>query len=220
MFSQIFRTATNASVIIENPRLFHTCSLLLRKKTHYEVLQITPKATAQDIKESYYRLSKLYHPDRNKDNPDAVEKFREISESYEVLGNFNLRKLYDKGILHTASPQYAQQAARETPPEEEEDPTTRFYRMREKRTVTPTTPGETVYDFDEWTKQHYGRNFDRKMKQKAAYDRQMAKKQDRIEQDQMTKFFVGLFFMMAVVAVFIPMTFDEPYVNMDNDKKK
>jgi len=66
------------------------------KKSYYDALGLTPKATQTDIKSAYYKLSMLYHPDKNKGS-DAADKFRDITAAYEVLGNFNLRKLYDKG---------------------------------------------------------------------------------------------------------------------------
>lgn len=68
-----------------------------RTKSFYDVLGITPKATASDIKTAYYKLSMTYHPDKNKSDDSAAEKFRNVTEAYEVLGNYRLRKLYDKG---------------------------------------------------------------------------------------------------------------------------
>lgn len=69
----------------------------LCKKSHYDVLGITPKATQVDVKAAYYNLSKVYHPDRNDGSTDAAQKFRDITEAYEILGNYKLRRLYDKG---------------------------------------------------------------------------------------------------------------------------
>lgn len=74
---------------------FSTTSILFRN--HYEALGITPKATQTDIKSAYYKLSMRYHPDKNKGSTDASKKFQDITAAYEVLGNFKLRKLYDKG---------------------------------------------------------------------------------------------------------------------------
>lgn len=78
-----------------NCQNFSTANILL--KSHYDALGITPKATHTDIKTAYYKLSMLYHPDKNKGSADASKKFQDISAAYEVLGNFKLRKLYDKG---------------------------------------------------------------------------------------------------------------------------
>lgn len=67
-------------------------------RSHYDSLGITPKATQNDIKSAYYKLSKIYHPDKNEGCPDASKKFHDISNAYEILGNFKLRRLYDKGM--------------------------------------------------------------------------------------------------------------------------
>lgn len=80
-------------------RKFHA-SLQLKtskKKNHYDSLGITAKATQADVKSAYYKLSMVYHPDKNKDSVDASEKFRDITTAYEVLGNVKSRKLYDRG---------------------------------------------------------------------------------------------------------------------------
>lgn len=64
----------------------------------YDVLGITKKATAKDIKDAYYELSKIYHPDRNKGCNESANIFRSVSEAYEVLSNYRTRRLYDKGL--------------------------------------------------------------------------------------------------------------------------
>ena len=74
-----------------------------RTKSFYDVLGITPKATASDIKTAYYKLSMTFHPDKNKSDDSAAEKFRNVTEAYEVLGNYRLRKLYDKGKVTGSS---------------------------------------------------------------------------------------------------------------------
>lgn len=61
----------------------------------YEILEIPEKAGADEIKKSYRRLSMLYHPDKNKNNPDATAKFQKISEAYETLGDPDKKKEYD-----------------------------------------------------------------------------------------------------------------------------
>lgn len=66
-------------------------------KSHYDVLGLTPKATQAEIKTAYYKLSKVYHPDKNQGSSDAATKFRDITSAYEILGNVRTRKLYDKG---------------------------------------------------------------------------------------------------------------------------
>lgn len=67
---------------------------MMTKKDYYEVLEVNRDADEQTIRNSYHRLAKKYHPDVNKD-PDAEEKFKEISEAYAVLSDDNKRSLYD-----------------------------------------------------------------------------------------------------------------------------
>ena len=60
----------------------------------YEILEIPETANPEDIKKSYRRLSMMYHPDKNKNNPDATSKFQQISEAYETLGDKD-KKIFD-----------------------------------------------------------------------------------------------------------------------------
>ena len=64
-------------------------------KDYYKILEVKENATKDDIKKSFKRLAKKYHPDINKDNKEAEQKFKEISEAYEVLGKEEERKKYD-----------------------------------------------------------------------------------------------------------------------------
>lgn len=69
----------------------------VNKRDYYEVLGISRNATEGDIKSTYRRLAKKYHPDMNRDNPkEATEKFKEMSEAYEVLVDSNKRAQYDR----------------------------------------------------------------------------------------------------------------------------
>lgn len=51
---------------------------------YYKVLGVSKNASPKDIKKAYYQLAKKYHPDANKDDPEAPKKFQEVSEAYEV----------------------------------------------------------------------------------------------------------------------------------------
>ncbi|XP_015593297.1 protein tumorous imaginal discs, mitochondrial isoform X2 [Cephus cinctus] len=76
-------------------RGFHTSTRLLVKRDYYEILGVSKNAAAKDIKKAYYQLAKKYHPDTNKDDPNASKKFQEVSEAYEVLSDESKRKQYD-----------------------------------------------------------------------------------------------------------------------------
>jgi DnaJ-class molecular chaperone len=61
----------------------------------YNTLEVPETASIDEIKKSYRRMSMLYHPDKNKNNPDATSKFQKMSEAYETLGDPDKKKEYD-----------------------------------------------------------------------------------------------------------------------------
>jgi curved DNA-binding protein len=65
-------------------------------KDYYKILQVDKSSTGKEIKKAYRRLARLYHPDKNPDNKIAEEKFKEINEAYEVLGDKDNRAKYDQ----------------------------------------------------------------------------------------------------------------------------
>ena len=65
-------------------------------RDYYEVLGVEKSASAADIKKAYRRLAMKYHPDRNQGDKAAEEKFKEIGEAYEVLGDEQKRAAYDR----------------------------------------------------------------------------------------------------------------------------
>ncbi|KIM56917.1 hypothetical protein SCLCIDRAFT_1219951 [Scleroderma citrinum Foug A] len=75
--------------------LFVLFGLVCAATDLYKALELSRGASEQDIRKAYKRLSRKYHPDKNKD-PGAEEKFVEIAHAYEVLSDENKRRIYDQ----------------------------------------------------------------------------------------------------------------------------
>lgn len=65
------------------------------KRDYYEILGVARGAGADELKQAFRRLALKYHPDRNPDDPDASERFKEASEAYDVLSDPKKRQQYD-----------------------------------------------------------------------------------------------------------------------------
>lgn len=68
----------------------------MSKRDYYEVLGVSKTATQDELKKAYRKLARKYHPDLNKDNAEAAEKFKECNEAYSVLSDEQKRAQYDQ----------------------------------------------------------------------------------------------------------------------------
>lgn len=111
-------------------------------KSHYQALNIPKNATHKEIKDAYYRLSMIYHPDKNKGSEEAAKMFRDITAAYEILGNVRQRRLYDSGAnLNQKSSKHSTKQPFET--------------MKTSSDVYKTNIRGREYNFNEWSKAHY-----------------------------------------------------------------
>jgi curved DNA-binding protein CbpA len=72
----------------------------MTRKDYYITLRLTRSASITEIRRAYRKLALEYHPDHHPEDPEAEEKFKEISEAYSVLGNPQKREDYDLGRLN------------------------------------------------------------------------------------------------------------------------
>lgn len=76
------------------------------KRDYYDVLGVAKGASDDEIKKAHRKLAKKYHPDLNRDNPEAAEKFKELNEAYEVLSDKDKRARYDQFGFAGVDPNY------------------------------------------------------------------------------------------------------------------
>ncbi|MDX6690359.1 MAG: molecular chaperone DnaJ [Solirubrobacteraceae bacterium] len=75
----------------------------MASQDHYKVLGVERKATAADIKKAYRKLARQYHPDRNPGDAKSEERFKQISQAHDILGDPDKRKEYDRQLLNPFS---------------------------------------------------------------------------------------------------------------------
>jgi len=68
------------------------------RKDYYRALGVEKKASPEELKKAYRKLARQYHPDRNNGDSKAEARFKEIAEAYDVLGDPEKRKQYDRGV--------------------------------------------------------------------------------------------------------------------------
>lgn len=191
-------------------RLFSSRSAKL-VVNHYQVLGLTPKATQSDIKASYYKLSKLYHPDvsQNDQNEEASNKFRQITAAYEILGNLKLRRMYDKGLLPREGITFRNTTTSDDDDDFVKEPANSPY----KRTRSQPSTGRTeIYDFDEWSRLHYGNAINRRNVAREKMENRRGTRAEDEKQFQSNDFVSGAIFSILILTMLTAVA------SSDNDK--
>nr|XP_033331648.1 dnaJ homolog subfamily B member 9-like [Megalopta genalis] len=174
-------------------------SLSTKSKTHYDTLKISPKATHNEIKSAYYKLTLEYHPDRNK-SKEAKATFQNISSAYQTLSNFQLRKQYDR----TIAIKYADINKIQRPIEHE---------------YTEKTMNK-MYDYDEWLRSHYGQSFDKSKMKRRRYDDYLIFKRSAMESNKRADAYNKTAIIIAFIAIILSYITDRKIVKYDQPKDK
>lgn len=175
-------------------RLYSSKPNIKSSKNHYDTLKITPHATQNEVKSAYYKLSLQYHPDKNKSGY-AREKFQDISDAYEVLGNHDLRKNYDRDIMIRQSPMSATA----------QEPIS-YYKDK------VYSDSSKIYNFDEWTQAHYGRQMHMARIRRDIYDqyKQMEQVNRRERNNPGVIEFILFLFTITIGVIYMEHTVDVP----------
>ncbi|XP_044013069.1 dnaJ homolog subfamily C member 30, mitochondrial-like [Aphidius gifuensis] len=192
-----------------------------KTKNYYTNLDLTTNATQEEVKAAYFKLSMQYHPDKN-NSDEAKIKFREISDAYEVLGNFNKRKNYDRGINVKTTAYKSHQPGENI---KTEDITKEAFRARsEIFRHSSALNNQKIYDFDEWTKAHYGKLFRRSQFEKQELHRMMeinkrfSDSSDSKNEFPAVIFVVVVCFIMVMFGASVDSNFDYPEINEKTKK--
>lgn len=163
-------------------------------KNHYDTLKITPHATQNEVKSAYYKLSLQYHPDKNKSNY-AKQKFQAISDAYEVLGNHEQRKHYDREIM-----------IRQRPVSTTVEEPTSFYKDK------VYSGSSRIYNFDEWTHAHYGKQMHLSRIRRNIYEeyKQMEQLRHHEKNASRTMEFILLLLTVMIAVIYMQQSIDVP----------
>ncbi|KAM8853723.1 dnaJ (Hsp40) homolog, subfamily C, member 30b [Synchiropus picturatus] len=174
-------------------------SPMYRSRTaYYDVLQISPNATQAQIKTAYYKQSLIHHPDKNPGNPDTTLRFSEISEAYTVLGNINLRRKYDRGLLSRSDVHSAGRPSSKEAPDKTAaaSPTPRPQSARR----FSRAGGKNMFDFDAFYKAHYGEQLQREREMKARKEEMERLYQEKMKKRREDRLKDGTLLMVLAVA--------------------
>lgn len=175
-------------------------TLSTKPKTHYDTLNVSPNATYNEIKSAYYKLTLKYHPDKNK-SKEATRMFQNISDAYEVIGNFASRKKYDRSIA----------VKRVDIDKIQRPPTTTEYSKQHL---------SKIYDFDDWLRSHYGKSFEKYKARKELYKEFLSERERKQKENTLlTRLMLPTITLGFSIVAFLYYT-DQRIKKLDEPKRK
>lgn len=138
--------------------------------TYYEILELSPTATDVDIRKNYKKLSLKWHPDKNNNSTEATNKFKQISEAYQVLSDDTKRQTYDKKLRYDARRGQTHRRTRTTNNASSADPfASPFFTFKSAHDIFRGFHGFTddLFNTDQRTK-HFGQNIVGESRRQAA----------------------------------------------------
>lgn len=157
-----------------------------KARTLYDVLEVSPHASSNEIKAAYYRLSMKYHPDKNRGSEASHQHFQEITVAYDTLSSEVLRTKYDEETMGPSLPQRTRGPGVDW----------QSQRTGKKPIMKGRTP---IYNFDEFYRQHYGEAVQSYQERKARYEETVRE----AARDRPEKTFYGnliILFMVFLIA--------------------
>ncbi len=130
----------------------------------------------------------------NTEGEEGAFKFRQITAAYEILGNLKLRKLYDKGLLPREGTPLSDEA-------DEAHQQSRFHRTSRTTRSQPAMGRTNAYDFDEWSRSHYGTAVNRKHTAKNKKEQVDRMRELHKEEDKTDYILMGVFGLCALFLV-------------------
>lgn len=178
-------------------------SLLYRSRTaYYDILKVSPAATQSQIKTAYYKQSFIYHPDKNPGSKEATQRFSEISEAYNVLGNISLRRKYDRGILSQSDVRGAGRPSPKDTSSRSASSSQQQQQHQQRARRFSQTGGKTMFDFDAFYRAHYGEQLQRERDMRARKERMQEQQKEQLgrwRQGKMMEMTVAMLLTMAAL---------------------
>ncbi|KAG7270274.1 hypothetical protein CRUP_037498 [Coryphaenoides rupestris] len=156
---------------------------LYRSRTaYYDILDTTPNATQSQIKTAYYKQSFVFHPDKNPGSEEAARRFSEVSEAYSVLGNIDLRRKYDRGILSLSDIRNPGRPSSRAPGGPQHHHQQQQARHTASQQQFSQHRGKTMFDFDAFYQAHYGEQLERERQARARKEWYKARDKQRLQE--------------------------------------